>query len=749
MLNLEKAYTVSVEGRSYAYYGDYYDSNTFYIEPSLQIAQSKDTNKPLFKIVQYQTSDASNGAGYCTFTTELAVSEEIRASVLQDIRQRHLSASPNIAPLQYSDGGKASFTFPDPTSGGTQSLTVATSALSDNRAAFLIQLDVKQMEAFINAYSQKGSKGFPVQYFETVDGITPAITVEISFDATTVRTYADKVTHHTWSKDEHDITDTISTTMPKDHNYVKVTPGDPAPPDEVIAKLKEWGQQVLTDELTRQIQRADALKQVKQDATWVSSFYRTYQQNQVVPWHIRPVAQMTSPVTDQLGWSQFFETVDMRQFTLLVNMSLNDSILPSADQVASITVNVDYPTLNAPNNSAVLTHSNASHQFSSPIAAGGNLEYNLEYVVTYQDRSQLRVVRNGLRASAYTISAPDVGILSVVFNTSQIPFVTQTQNNQVGVHGLEVDFFYKDLSGQDNPIEEKILFGFPMGEQNGKTIYEHDLTYTFKSKTSKPIYNGYVYTQKFILTDGTTVVADPITSNANLAQDDKAVGGVQETSRDNVIYLNSPVTPDSFGLYYFPPDQNNAVLALQMKVNQVEGDGSQKFLGQSDLSKAADHTASFNTATLSPGNQPYAVSGTMVTANGPIVIRPYITTDNYAYLFNDKRYFSVQINPQLIRFQEDSLALVQLDIKNTTAGATDITKSFLFNGGNPVFVYWGFNYDENQTPQYDYTITYSYTGKDPVKVSQKQQSTTVLTIPATPDPSHVSNALFVSKQSSR
>jgi hypothetical protein len=742
MLNLEKAYTVIKDGKTYAYYGDYYDANTFYIEPDIvEIVTSKDTGNPLFKLVEYQTSDINNGAGYCTLTVELSTSPDARNAVISDLAAKGIS-SPNISPLQYEEGGTAAIQYPDPTHSEDQKITVPSSALANNRASFLLHLDQKQVATFKAAYQNKGSQGFPVQFFEKVDGITPAITVEIDFNATTVRTYEDKVTTQWLHDDVHDITDKVETMMPKDQNYVKVTPGSPKPPDEVIEKIKAWGQQVLNDEITQQIQKAQQLKETNQDATWTSSFYRVYQQNQVIPWKIQPVAQIKSPVTEQLGWNNFYETVDMRQFALLVTMNVNDKNVDDKDKVMSITVNVDYPTLNSPNNSTVLTPSQTQYTFTAPIAEGGNLSYNLTYIVTYADNSQLEVTRNGLKDSAYTIAAPDVGIISVKFNTSQIPFVATSQAGQVGVQGVEVDFFYKDLSGQDNPVEQKILFGFPQADGT----YEYPLTYAFQSKTSKPIYNGYIYTQKFHMTDGSIDIADPITSNANIAL--KPISG-STPDRDNTIYLNSPVTPDIFGVYYFPPKGDNNVLAYQVKVNQVQGDGSLKFIGQANVVTSPSNTASFSTTTLNPGNQPYFVSGTMATKDGPIIISPSVTTDDYAYLYNDKRYFSVQINPELIKFKEDGLELVQIDIKNSTDGASDTTfKSFLFKEGNPVSKYWGFNYDVGKTPRYDYTITYSYTGKDPVKVTNSGQNFTILTIPANPQPATVATAARLSALSS-
>ena len=607
----------------------------------------------MFKLVQYQTSDPSNGAGYCTFTTELTVDPAVRSIVEQDIKSKRGVANPVIAPLLYEDGGSASFTYPDPKTGDNVSTTVKTSALGDNRAAFLVQLNPEQAKVFIEQYSQKGNKGYPVQYVESVDGVTPAITIDISFDATTVRTYEDKVTTHTWSADTHDITDKVKTEMPKDQNYVTVTPGSPKPSDAVINKLKDWGQGVLDAQITKMIQTAQELKKKKQTSTWTRSFYRKYQQNQVIPWNINPVAQVESPVTDQMGWSQFFETVDIRQFVLQVTMNVDDRKLDADHKVKSITVNVDYPGLNSPNNSAILTSATNTHTFTSPIAPGGNLEYNLNYVVTYGDNSQLTVTRNGLHQSAYTIAAPDVGILNVKFDTSQIEFVDE-HAEPAGVHGLEVDLFYKDLSGMDNPIEQKILFGFPTGAQkDGHPVYEHPLTYTFQSKTSKPLYNGYVYTQKFIMSDGSIVVADPITSNANLAFG--ADGTDDSTPRDNVVYLNSSVSEDTFDLYYFPPTKDNDVRAFQAKVNQVQGDGSLKFVGQTNISKG-DHSASFKTTTLNPGNQPYSFEGTIVTGEGPIRIAATVNTNNYRYLYNDKRFYSVELYPALIKFKDLNVA---------------------------------------------------------------------------------------------
>lgn len=62
--------------------------------------------------------------------------------------------------------------------------------------------------------------------------------------------------------------------------------------------------------------------------------------------------------------------------------------------------------------------------------------------------------------------------------------------------------------------------------------------------------------------------------------------------------------------------------------------------------------------------------------------------------------------------------------------------------------YFGFSYDEDKAPQYDYDITYSYTNKDPVKVQYKNQKVPILTIPASPEPVHLKNAEVLSRRSS-
>lgn len=124
MLNLEKAYTVSKDGKTYAYYGDYYDGNTLYIEPDIvEILTSKDTGIPLFKLVEYQTSDINNGAGYCTLTVELSTSTDARNAVISDLAAKGIS-SPNISPLQYEEGGTGAIQYPDPTHSAVQKITV-------------------------------------------------------------------------------------------------------------------------------------------------------------------------------------------------------------------------------------------------------------------------------------------------------------------------------------------------------------------------------------------------------------------------------------------------------------------------------------------------------------------------------------------------------------------------------------------------------------------------------------------------
>lgn len=750
MLNLEKSYIYQGPGdEQYSYYADYQDPNTFYIAPTLEFAIDPATGKPIFKLVEYQTSDINNGSGYCAFTAQLSVPNTIIDAVTADIKKKGYSTSPKIAPLLYGDGGTATLTYPNPKDPDKPNIAVVTSsALTPNLAAFLINLDKDGVQNFKNAYSTKGSKGFPIQYIEYVDGVVPSLTVEVSFNASIAYTYSDKVTTHTWSKDTHD----ISRDLVKSHaGKVTVTPGSPKPPQDVIDKFTKWGQDTLANAVSKQAQECIDVMKDDFDVSKMTSFTETYSQNQVIAWHIQPVKQLESPVTDALAWSNFYETVDMRLFTLMTTMNISDKGLDEKDQVKSITVNVDYPTLNPPNNSAILTPDQHSHTFSSPIAADGNLEYNMSYVVTYKDGSQLKVTQNGRRESAYTISAPDVGIISIQFVTNDMKFVTKTED-PAGLNGIEVDFFYKDLSGGDDPVMQSIPFGFPTGAKDPATnlpIYKFPLTYDFVSKTGKPLYNAYVYTVTYLFNDGSKVIADPVTSNANLAF--KNTEASQTTARDNQVYLRGTVTDTNFDIFYFPPKVND-LKAYMVKVNEVEGDGTLKFVGQTNVVPAENNFPSYKVKTLNPGNQPYSVGGTQVTESGPIIVQPTITTNSYAYLYNDQRYFSVTVDPTLIKWQDDGLSMIQLNIVNSTKDVKNpVTQSLTFTQvkeGKIAKQYWGFNYVDTDSPRYDFNIVYSYAGRDPVTVNQTAQVNTILVIPATPSSEHLEKAMMLSKKSS-
>ncbi|MBA6304205.1 hypothetical protein [Colwellia sp. MB02u-14] len=735
MLDLSKSYTYTGDGDlQYSYYPDYQDPNQFYIEPQIIISVDPDTKLPIFKAVQYNTSDSYNGSGYCTFTVELAVPNNVINLIISDIKKQGLSSNPNISQLQYLDGGTAVFSYPSPTDPSKNlNVQAISSALGENRASFLCQFGPEEMKNFVATYSKKGEKGWPVQYFEKVNGVTPAVTVEINFDASIVRDYQDKVTHNTWKKNTHDITDTVTQNMPKGKNFVVVTPGAPAPSEDVMDAMKVWGQAQLDAQITKMVEEGQRLKADKSPATWFYSFHRKFQENQVIPWHINPVSQLPSPVNDSAPWSTLFSTVDLRHFTLLVSMNVDDRKLPNADKVKSITVNVDYPTLNAPNNSVVLTPTNASHMFESPIAEGGNLEYNWSYLVTYNDNTQLKVERSNQKDSTITISAPDVGILNVEFNTSQIPFMNKEDaNGETAVHGLEVDFFYKDLSGQNNPLMQNILFGFPTAEKDadGHPVYQHDLTYNFVSKTTKPIYNGYIYTSKFRMTDGTELVSDPVDSNANIVMGDTPAAD-STVSRDNIIYLQSAIAQVQYTLMYLPTEDSE-VLLFNAKVNEVQGDGQEKFVGQAEMrpTDSKSLTSIFTTTTLNPSNQPYNVSGNMVTQKGPILIPSFVTSDTFLPLYDGKRYFSVTVDPSLLKFEEDGLAQVQFDVAETASGPL---RAKQFKSGVPIKQYWYYSHDATDSPSYYCEVTYSYTNRPPVKVTYSDQTVNIFTIPAVPE----------------
>ncbi|MBL4862474.1 MAG: hypothetical protein JKY09_05590 [Crocinitomicaceae bacterium] len=726
MLDLSKTYTYTgVDNERYNYYGDYQDANRFYIEPKIEFAIAPDTNLPKFKAVQYQTSDSYNGSGYCTFTAEIKTPNDIINKVIVDIKAKNLSQNPIISPLEYMDGGKAHFQYPNPKDPGKYLYaTATTSALGQNQASFLVQFGTDEMNAFIETYKKEGNKGFPLQFFQKVNGVAPACTVEIEYDSKIERKYQKEKESNVWGKNGQTGIDKI--TIPDDMGIVTVTPGvnsERIPNKALIEKMREWGQDQLNEQVQKMVDRSKEMKESKSSSMWTQSFKRKYQENQVVPWGINPVGQLPSPVTKEADWNRFFSTVDLRRFTLKISMNVDDRKLPHEQKVKSITVNVKYPGLNSPQNSVVLTPANQSHIFESPIAAGGNLTYEWNYVVTYNDGTQLRVVKNKETNSAATISAPDVGILNVEFNTSYIDFKKNNTGKGIAVRGLEVDFFYKDLSGQDNPVMQKILFGFPTSDNDQEPGYEHPLTYNFVSKTAKPIFNNYIYTPKFIMTDGTILVGDSVDENANIAMDD-----IGDLSRDNIIYLHGAVNPVQYTLEFIP-EEGSEIMAYNVKVNKIEADGSLNFVGQTKFSPPKVLDGAFETTTLNPASQLYSISGTMITRKKPIIIPSYITTDDDLYLFENQRSFSVEIDPRLLRFKEDGLSMVEVAIgeKEDKLYARNFIK------GIPKSQYYNFYHDKKDAPSYYIKVTYSYVNSSSKIVEYKGNTINTFVIPASPD----------------
>ena len=106
MLDITKKGTCQTsDSMVWDYYGDDGNDTMFYVVPTPTLARDE-TGRPIFSLVEYSTSDANAGGGYCYLSTVLWIPPADLPQIETCIKNSHPGITPQLNTLEFKSGGQ-------------------------------------------------------------------------------------------------------------------------------------------------------------------------------------------------------------------------------------------------------------------------------------------------------------------------------------------------------------------------------------------------------------------------------------------------------------------------------------------------------------------------------------------------------------------------------------------------------------------------------------------------------------------
>jgi hypothetical protein len=541
MLDIQKRGTVAVGDMTWEYHGDDANANLFYVTPQPDWIRD-DSGLPKIQLVEYQTSDDTNGSGYAVLEVQLSVPSSAMGSIQADIAKNFSVNSPVFQTLPVQTGTLVTLIYPDG-EGGTANTQVNGTDFGSNSAVIQVQLSADQMKTIKGAMAGQGSSPFTIQYNIIVPAHMPEVEVDISFDATIAFQY--EVTAYAHKKWAHDTTytyDIQENLQQSNASVVNVVKNDPNVSEDVVTALREWGQSVIATQVNNEIQKALAIQEAAGGTQSfsindIASFTESYKETETILWRLNPQSALQSfgdmgLTVDQINSLE--PTIDKRQ--LVVNLTANvkfgdsddyapnDSIqsqgqaqnnpfMSKIQNVKQLNVTLNYPTLTDNQAKTVSFTSSDSNSTTWTTewddTTGGT--YSLSYQVTYEDGTQFNGQIDNLSASVYTLGLDEVGTLNVTFDVSGL-FANSPSNTSNSQNTNTPG------NGSSNSLIDSVDVNFIFNAPNSAPFLQsahlnaQTTSHIFSSVFDGPITTSYTYTITYNFKQGSN--ANPFTSDA-------------------------------------------------------------------------------------------------------------------------------------------------------------------------------------------------------------------------------------------
>lgn len=728
MLNISlKSTYQDPDGFDWEYYQDDVDASTYYILPRPEFVTTD--GKPSFQLVTYTTdTPATNGSGYCRFDVELAVPTNVQAAIQQQIQQGSPGVTPVFKALDENAGGQASVLLSNATK--TVTATTPVSGFGSDVASFVLHLTADQVDTLRAAFSTSGG-AVEAEYQLSVPARLPAVKAVMSFDSSIAYSYqVTQPSYNEWG-DETSPGSVQKLLNESQSSKVDLTWGVAAPSADLQQAVAQWANDTLADQVQAEVQQTIALQGLSSDNSFaineVSSFTSEYDANQVVDWLLRPSRTLPSFPDMGLQMADYESTVNQQQQVMHVTTQLpfaSDSDTGQDVPVERLTVTARYPGLGEKDATHVFT-ANGGCAFVAPFDVAQGPAWDLEYVATYAgSTAPVSGVIKGIDQGSYTLTLPDVGILSVAFDASDA-FSANEAPGQV-----ELTVTYPNFDGHGNPFNEKL------------TLTPDRATGKVRSVGALPLDAGYNWQASYAFGGTATVTGTLNQGSTGTQQRVPAAAGVHQTKIFVVV----------------PPESDTVVLEADVSVyyqgepQAIPGAPASAPTKESpavyQLVPSGKGKTSFASETfygLVNGNQPLVYSATITTETGQILIDDQpVANDVPSILVNPtQRYFTIEVTPESIDW--DSAGFTSVSVLVTPSGinpAPGQHRPLTWNKGETGSQYITWSIQDTDTVTYSWYATYCVPGTGNVQTTAVASATDVLlAVPAGP-PSNASVTSF-------
>lgn len=680
MLSILKRRTVQIGSQTWEYHGDDTDTTIFYITPIPDFSK-RDDGLPAIQIVEFQTSGADNGTGYCQFQIELTIPDNIIPAIKTDISQQFQVANPNLQALPVQAGTIVNLTYPDG-QGGTTGVQADGTDFGSNAAIFDIPLSIDQMKEIKTTMAQQGSGPFQIEYSLVVPCYMPGVTATLSFDANIAYDYEVTVERHEhsteWSTSVSYTYDIQQYLSQSNASKIEIDKIDPKIPDSVVDSIRTWGQNTIENLIQSEVQEALAIQGEGSGTqsfsiSEVSSFSETYTQSETITWRIAP--QIILPTFVDLNLTtveiqQLEPVVDQRQFTVSVlpnvifsgsenaRSHIQANILSGTnlfkdgiEKLKYLDVTIQYPTLQSSSTKTFRFTDNKANTWQSDWDDTAKGVFTLSYVAVYEDGQQITGTKNNLDVTMYTLGLEDIGILSVNFDASR--------------------FFTAEAKEIDS-IEIDLVFNIP---DNAPYLQTFELTSEKSSQQisswlKAPLTTEYAYTITYNFKQ--SVSANPYTSNVKQSNSNSIRINQPDFTKDLpvLIHIGSADNPDfiafSADIYYddtpyFPNISASAALPAPTQSSPItlSIDGTET---TAIVRKVATMFANNSLSTLKLSASGTGSDGTQLTW-GPFDFDPTNVPNGFSF-FKDNEFTFIEVDPSIVDWQGGLLKQINILITN-------------------------------------------------------------------------------------
>ncbi|MEM8998396.1 MAG: hypothetical protein AAGF23_26665, partial [Acidobacteriota bacterium] len=485
MIDITRAEIIAFgEGREVTVYDDFEDADLRYIVPTPRFVYRDvdGVRTPVFSLIEY-TVEGGARRGTLAFSVELFISDDARAAVEERFPGTRLGQ------LSWQDA-TVFLEFRVRETEEVRVFAASPSLAGSNQATYLLSLESAADLDFIIANFGPGAADvsqLKLSYDVTTTTKLRAVTATVEFDAERALDYERTVdvTKNMWGT-VTDRKETIRQNLKaSESGSTLIDYNIPDPPEPFQRRVQEWAFQTLEGLVQQAVdEAAERLSPGNVDrmsATFLASFSRSYQENQVIEWAIAPETLLpAAEIRDR--WDSHFQQVDFRNlmtsFTLLGD--LQEAEIDRVDLTVTYGDIIETLRFEQGGDETVVFRADGRRD------GEGHFDPNYQYTYTvfFADGKTFTPDEPIRTADTQvTLNLEDLGLVNVTFDGSNLDWSELEQ--------VTVGFFFQPPANRPPINEVKFL---QVGQQRA----------TFRSQFLMRISDfAFNYQLAFLLTDGT------------------------------------------------------------------------------------------------------------------------------------------------------------------------------------------------------------------------------------------------------